>query len=41
MLIIQVLNVSFDELQKDYEISINALIDSGVDLIMIETILIH
>ena len=31
-------NVSFDELQKDYEISINALIDSGVDLIMIETI---
>ena len=31
-------NVSFDELQKDYEISIDALIDSGVDLIMIETI---
>ena len=31
-------NISFDELQNDYEISINALIDSGVDLIMIETI---
>ena len=31
-------NVSFDELQDDYEISLNALIDSGVDLIMIETI---
>ena len=31
-------NVSFDELQNDYEISINALIESGVDLIMIETI---
>ena len=31
-------NVSFDELKDDYEISINALIDSKVDLIMIETI---
>ncbi len=31
-------NISFDELQKDYEISIDALIDSGVDLIMVETI---
>ena len=31
-------NVSFDELKNDYEISINALVDSGVDLIMIETI---
>ena len=31
-------NVSFDDLQDDYEISINALIDSGVDLIMVETI---
>ena len=31
-------NVSFDDLQNDYEISINALVDSGVDLIMIETI---
>ena len=31
-------NVSFDDLQSDYEISINALVDSGVDFIMIETI---
>ena len=31
-------NVSFDDLQSDYEISISALVDSGVDLIMIETI---
>ena len=31
-------NVSFDELKNDYEISINGLVDSGVDLIMIETI---
>ena len=31
-------NVSFDDLQSDYEISIDALVDSGVDLIMIETI---
>ena len=28
----------FDELKNDYEISINGLVDSGVDLIMIETI---
>ena len=31
-------NINFDDLQDDYEISINALIDSGVDLIMVETI---
>jgi 5-methyltetrahydrofolate--homocysteine methyltransferase len=31
-------NISFDELKQDYLISIEALIESGVDLIMIETI---
>ena len=31
-------NISFDELVKDYEVSINALIKGNVDLIMIETV---
>ncbi len=31
-------NVTFDELRKDYQLSIKGLIDGGVDLLLIETI---
>ena len=31
-------NITFDELFKDYETSTKALISSGVDLIMVETV---
>ena len=31
-------NVTFDELVKDYEVSVDALIKGNVDLIMIETV---
>ena len=31
-------NITFDELVKDYEVSVDALIKGKVDLIMIETV---
>ena len=31
-------NLNFDDLREDYKVSVEALIESGVDLIMVETV---